>query len=1381
MIDDGNAGTGHDAYARSVVRVLDGNGLVVGAGFLVGPDIVATCAHVVNSALGLDPAADEVPASAVSIDFPMSGEPMRSAMAARVTRWSPIRDDGTGDVALLRLAAAAPPGATMPPLRGGRELWDHEFHVLGFPEGLVDGVWATGRIRAGQGTGWLQLHGAATEHGIDEGFSGAPVWDVAVGAVVGMTVARDRDLATTTAYVVPMAQVLGLDPELLPCPYRGLAPFDEEHAAYFHGRDEDVARLVAAAGRHPVVAVAGGSGTGKSSLLRAGLLPALREGGATVADCRPVAGLTAAGSLATALARPLDLGPDLTNALVNRLRADPSPTVSRRLAGELAERSRGPLVLLLDQFEEAVAADPDGARELLALVIGLVSALPAPPGEPPPLRAVLTVRWESLGSLLTPELAAAFEDSTVFVTAMSRRQLQQAIVDPAERAPGLYFEDGLVARILDDAGAEPGQLPLVESLLTQLWERRSGGRLTMRDYEAIGGVRGALVHLAEQAMQTFTGSDDPEPVRRLLTQLARPAGVGFARQAAAFEALEPDLQAAAHRLAAARLVVLGSAPDGTATVELAHQALIDHWPRLRQWLADDRDFLSWRQQLDVHHRQWRAANRDSGTLLRGAPLATALDWLGARARDVPDAAREYVRLSRLRQRRGVRRWRVAALLLVVLVLVVGGLAGVAVSRGNRIRHQLGVANAQALAQLAMQRADADPVTATQLALAAYRGDPNDLAARTALAREYLAMRSVDAVFPGLTATAIDSLAVSIDGRTAVVAEGDSVSVVTGLAGAGGSTPRWDVPGVPKGTAMHLSPDGRWLAGVTAERAVLVWDLARRGSPAVLARLGTPPKVAFSPDGRRLAWLAGGQLTVRDLDGGAGATYQVGAATSIALTGDPDQVVLGRSGALTVWSLRGARLVRTLPSGSGPVAGGADVLACAGRASSDPKPLAVATVTESSTGRVLTRFPLLTADCPTDLPDAMSNGYLVEQATAFPGNVASLVRVTDVRTGRSFQASSPPNATSATGKTPLPRAVVRGRAGPQLLYARSNSVLRIGKTTPDWFAPLTQNSGGLLAEDTRYVVTFPFDLHAAGGALVVHDRVSGARLGQVTVRVPSEDSFTFAVGQSVVVAVKQGETATLTSYTVPELQPQGHYTLPLPGDTSSGISMIAHVQDGRLVALIDGVLAAWDTRTHQPIGPPTRLDPAPQNALFRPGHPGQVAIVRDDGVVRVLDVATGRVVASVPAGDDVTTVGSLMFDPSGERVAAITAQHTLRVWSVVTGRPEGSAIPVPNLTQVIGFTADGALAYTTDLGSVLVFVDLPSGRAATPLPLPTSVVDQQIEDGQNLQLGLESVVPVNFPVTARAWRSGLCAFADRPFTAAERTLLPPGSDAARPCR
>lgn len=261
---------GSSAVARfgsAHARICTTAGQVVGAGFLVGPNIVATCAHVIAFAAGTDPNDVQPPESIVAVDFPL--QPSIGPRRARVRRWTPIAGDGRGDIAILELDDAVGDSIAPPPFWRAHDPWGREFRMFGFPAELPDGVWASGEFRERQGTGWLQLQRVGGQP-ITRGFSGAPVWDSGTDAVVGMAAVADPRGYTGTAFMIPIAEVLGMDPSFVPNPYRGLEPFDEEHADYFYGRDDDIDRVSAALRQRPLVAVAGPSGTGKSSLIRAG-------------------------------------------------------------------------------------------------------------------------------------------------------------------------------------------------------------------------------------------------------------------------------------------------------------------------------------------------------------------------------------------------------------------------------------------------------------------------------------------------------------------------------------------------------------------------------------------------------------------------------------------------------------------------------------------------------------------------------------------------------------------------------------------------------------------------------------------------------------------------------------------------------------------------------------------------------------------------------------------------------------------------------------------------------------------------------------------------------------------------------------------------------
>ncbi|QYN32034.1 trypsin-like peptidase domain-containing protein [Pseudonocardia sp. DSM 110487] len=1402
--------------ARSVVRVLAGDGnTVVGAGFLIGPDLVATCAHVVADALAADPYSPAPPHGPVLLDFPLVQDPGDGPAAAHVHRWSPIAADGSGDVAVLRLQRPVPHGARMPPLRRVDALWDHGFRVLGFPEGLTDGVWTTGRIRGEQGTRWFQLQGAPGDQAVVGGFSGSPVWDEESGAVVGMTVAADRSADTTTAYLIPIDQVLGLDPELLPCPYRGLEPFGEEHAAFFFGRDPDLDRLVDAVADRPLVAVAGPSGVGKSSLVRAGLLPRERDAGTRIVELRAATDTAPTRALAAGLG-PAGSVEDLAAGLDS-----PDPAVRAEAVQSLVPGPEEPrLLLFVDQFEELAATDPAAARELLLLVAELAGDR---------VRVVLTVRWESLSELLEPggpdgvdpvlDAGSALVAGAVLVGAMDRTRLRDAVVGPAERAPGLSFEPGLVDRILDDAGAEPGQLPLVESLLTELWEHRTGGALTVAAYEAAGGVAGAVAKRAEQLLAEFPDPAEQGRLHRLFTLLAQPDRDGrFVRRPVPLAELSADLRALVPRLVAGRLLVVQLAPERGETVELAHQALIQHWPRLSAWLADDRDFLAWRTQLDQQRERWDAADHDPGALLRGTALAAANQWMPARAAEISPAAHDYLRRSRARQRREVRRWRVVTAVLAVLVLAAGTSAVVALDRGNRLDERLRVANAESLAREAQAAAPVDPELSARLALAAWRSDPGNDEARSALARAYLAQQSAETVHADLTTRTIDAFGASADGSVLVV-PGANQDVVVVRPGTDDLARRWAVPDIAADgeDATRVSPDGRTLFAASPGGMIRSWDLVSH-TPTDL--LPTPPDIdvttlELSPDGSRLSWLttptpAGRRVVVWDVAARSEVPHGLplvtdAAAVTAHLAADPGVVLLEftRSGVLrgdqqeeSQSAPRRAEL-RTLADGAllwtgpeDPEITDAGLVSCVPAADPQDRATLVVHDVSSRAGPVeLRRIPLADDRCTGRLWTTIDGGHVVEERPHVEA-VAVPTRVIRLSDGAVFDTVLPPNAEVPSYDSAFPIQTIMAVAtapdgGVSVLRAGGSTFTRYATAPePAWVTgrPGLQSASG----DGRHVVAVePFGYAAYDRAT---GRLAGAVAGADLAHVGRTSSTVEGDELRLVVATPAGWV--LDRYAVPRFTLRGSHPLPTPTTDPAGRGGATAVRDGdRLYAVSDAQLSVWDTTTGAQLAGPISLPVgrAVQSVILqvRPGHPDQVAIRAEDGVIEVWDALAGRRTARLePPPDQRRLAYGFTFDRSGDRIVTITHVDTIDVWDVDTRQLTRPPIPLPFIANAAGVDSDGYLvtSHTTSVGSTaLTFWDLGAGRQAGVVDIGAHDVKPVGADGRSILLpGLGSVRPVDLPLTAGQWSQRLCALFDRPFTEPELAVLPPGFDPASPC-
>lgn len=439
------------------------------------------------------------------------------------------------------------------------------------------------------------------------------------------------------------------DTSVLLNPYRGLYAFREEDSTYFFGRELFTQRLITTIQTEAMVAVVGPSGSGKSSVIFAGLIPHLREQGDwLIIRSRPGSGPFE--SLANALVPHLE--PDLSE--VDRL------TEGRKLAaafrsGDLALEpvirrilARHPdkkrVLLISDQFEElfTLCHDPDEQRDYPNL---LFDAVQRGRDNSHPFALALTLRADFVGQALAYRpFADALQNSDIKLGPMTREELGRAIENPA-RLQSVIFEPGLVDRILDDVGREPGNLPLLEFALTLLWEKRNGRRLTHATYEAIGRVEGALARYADE-IYTHLSAGNRARARRVFTQMVRPGeGTEDTRRVATQNEFTDEDWAMVNFLADARLLVTGRLADGDRSVEVVHEALIRGWGQLRTWMNEDRAFRTWQERLRAVMRQWETSQRDEGALLRGALLAEAEEWVSTRPQHLSTPEQEFITAS----------------------------------------------------------------------------------------------------------------------------------------------------------------------------------------------------------------------------------------------------------------------------------------------------------------------------------------------------------------------------------------------------------------------------------------------------------------------------------------------------------------------------------------------------------------------------------------------------------------------------------------------------------------------------------------------------------------------------------------------------------------
>jgi hypothetical protein len=462
------------------------------------------------------------------------------------------------------------------------------------------------------------------------------------------------------------------------CPYRGLKFFREEDSAFFFGRDAFVTRLETVIHRQEVVAVVGASGSGKSSVVRAGLVPRLRQvkGGTVWGINTMVPGDRPMQNLAGIVVDLLE--PEL--AEIERLQriGDVATSLAQKrfalrdAVSRALEKQAGTdrLMVIVDQWEELYTLTRDAsnsARFIDLLLEGTALA---------PLSVLFTLRGDFFDHVLQNRaLSDRIQDAVVNISDMTRTELHEAIERPAERV-GLRFAEGLSHRILDTVNGQPGNLPLLEFVLSELWSQRNGQTLTHSAYEKIGQVQGAIATRAESLYASLS-EHDQQSARRVFLQLIRPGReeAPFAEQ----RHREPmrgrvpwtemhDLDVSVvRRLTDAHLLVSGrNDATGTEYVEIVHEALINGWDRLRGWVDEDIEFLAWRERLRALMAIAAAGNHEDHLFLRGTLLLEARQWLRQRSPDLSTAELSFIKTSIKKNRHRIAQ--VCAITTVVLVL-----------------------------------------------------------------------------------------------------------------------------------------------------------------------------------------------------------------------------------------------------------------------------------------------------------------------------------------------------------------------------------------------------------------------------------------------------------------------------------------------------------------------------------------------------------------------------------------------------------------------------------------------------------------------------------------------------------------------------------------
>jgi WD40 repeat protein len=1066
-------------------------------------------------------------------------------------------------------------------------------------------------------------------------------------------------------------------------PYRGLVAYDVADAERFFGRGRLVARLVSMLEHHRFVAVFGVSGSGKSSLLRAGLVPAL----------------AAAATILTPGAEPLAA---LRRALARTPR-------------------RGEALLLVDQFEELFTHCPEPA-ERAAFVAELATLARRPEGR---TRVVIGVRADFYARCTElPALAGLLAGASVPVGPLDEDELREVVTEPA-RAAGCGVERALVAKLLVDAAGQPGALPLVSHAMLETWRQRRGDLLTLAGYQAAGGVGGAIAQTAEAVYQRLQPGQR-ETAERLLTRLVSLGeGVEDTRRRVARAELDlPDADEVVHRLAAARLLVLG--PD---TVEIAHEALIRAWPRLREWLHADREALRRHRQLTEASQIWRSHGMDPGALYRGLRLAA---WDGRDAHDLNGTERDFLSASRARRdwerRAGRRRVRLTVAGLAAAVAVVSVLAATAWVQAGRARAERDLAYSRQLVAEARTQLQVDTERGLLLARRAYQERP------TEEAEAVLRQAVVDArTYATLTVSpgGFAPVAVTRDGARLAVAHGSSAVVVWDLER---GTRAAELPaGGASLVSLAFGPDGRHVAAGGRDGRVRIWDLRAPSGPAVVGgHAGAVDSVAFSPDGHRVA-SGGADGTVRVWDTAARTTPEAlpghrGRVRAVAFSPDGQRIASGGDDGIVRIRRLDGRDSPVLLDGHGGVTWSLAFSPDGRRLVSGHDDGAVRVWPADATGPpVVLRTSIRLVRAVAFSPDGQRIATTGTGGTIFlwdatgPGRPLELRGHTHSALAVSFTPDGGRLVTAAADGTARVWDTA-GRADPTVLRAPGAAAREVAFSPDGRRVAVAGGDGSIRVWDT-----------AGAGDPVVLRGHRGPVLGVVY----HPDGTRLASG---------GADGAIRIWDLDRRRA----TAVLPNGRP--VRPIAFTAGGRLagatVDAVDGLdthLHVWDAGGPWAARRDTRAVDGYGVGFSADGR--RVATARQDGTVELSDPAGGGDVTVLRGHEG--PVHDVAFGPDGRRVATASQDGTIRVWNVdgttafvLPGHPGGA--------RTVQYTADGRWLVSTGTDETVRIWK--AGAAAAPVVFggygPSVVAATVDRDGTR-------VATVHSDGTARVWPCEVC--------------------------
>jgi WD40 repeat protein len=1061
------------------------------------------------------------------------------------------------------------------------------------------------------------------------------------------------------------------------CPFKGLSFFDRADAEYFCGRERVVSEVVAQLAASTLVGILGPSGIGKSSLLRAGVLPALSAGV-----------LPRSAEWRQILFRP---GDHPCGELVRALGGEGLDSALARLAPD--ER----IVVAVDQLEELFTACQEEQERAAFLEELAAAALDRD------RRALIlcSLRADFYGRFVSyPGFAQLLNSSHTLMGPMDADELARAIEEPATRA-GLEVERPLVEELVSDVAGEPGGLPLLSTMLLELWQTRDGRTLRYESYRTSGGVRAAVARLAEGA---FVGLDESGRgvARNVMLRLVSGDDAAVVRRRVPISELGQidgaDLVLAT--LTDARLLTVA---DGE--VELSHEALIEEWPRYRSWLEEDRVGRRVHTHVTTAAREWDARGRDPGDLYRGARLAAAQEWAAQHGdlinrleRDFLQASDREAQSEARRQRAQNRRLRwlaAGAGLLLALALVAVVFAEVQKGRANQQRR---TAQSLQLAASAQAALGTDPELSTLLALQALRISGTNRAAQAL--RDALAQQRVLATLPA--GGALSSATFSPDGREIITAGGADGTARIWSAGS-----HRQLSVIKANSFLYralFSPDGTKIVTVGVDGPAEIWSARTHQKLGVLTGSVGLYSAAFSPDSKKIVTASQGDV---------------------------------RGHTTEIWSTRSYKKLGALTEPGADLVSGNDVYSAA--FSPDGKEI----VTASADG--IARIWSASSHKQLGVLTEPGSGQL--NSASFSPDGEEIITASNDGTARVWSAGSRKQLGVLTEPSDSPvNSAVFSPDGKEIVTASEDGTARIWSATSyQQLFVLAGHNGfvqsAVFSPDGKEVVTASRD-----GTAKLWTAAPLEQLGVLTE--PGNGPLHSAVfspnGREIVTASKDGAARTWSAGSYHEIRLLMEPTKGTNDYYGKDIVSAVFSPGGNeiVTASRDGTAWIWNASNRRQLG---RLAPPLLSAAFSTNG-REVITAGSDSTARIWDAGTRRQlgVLTDPGGN---IFSSAEFSPDGREIVTAGKDGTARIWSDSSYRQLG-VLTEPHHSELnsAAFSPDGKEIVTaSNDGDARIW----SMSSRQPLGVLTEPLNGRLNSASFSPDGKE-IVTASEDGTARIW-------------------------------